>query len=139
MSETDKTSAKKSSKKPPKNPTMDWIIRGVIFGTLGILLIMALLDFMAKQSATKTSEAWRAAMTAVSEHEDLTKSKFDLVPIQGSPGVTTEKAPANPYAALTVSTYTWRGTFRSYTVKVYFGMGKDASVENIEGPGAPGE
>lgn len=139
MSDSEKSSAKKSGKKPAQNAMRDWIIRGVVFGTLGILLVVALLDFQAKQAATKTSEAWRAALTSVGEHQDLSKSKFDQIPIQGKPVVTTDKAGPNPFSAVSVNTYVWKGTFRTYTVKVYFGMGKDAPVEQIEGPGAPGE
>ncbi len=139
MSDSEKNSAKKSGKKPPQNAMRDWIIRGVVFGTLGILLIVALLDFQAKQAATKTSAAWRAAMSSVDEHKDLTKSQFDQVLIQGKPVVTTEKAGPNAFAAVSVNTYVWNGTFRTYTVKVYFGMGKDATVEEIQGPGEPGQ
>lgn len=139
MSDSEKSSAKKSAKKPPQNALRDWIIRGVVFGILGILLVVALLDFQAKQAATKTSEAWRAALASVSEHQDLSKSKFEQIPIQGKPAVTTDKAGPNPFAAISVNTYVWKGTLRTYTVKVYFGMGKDAPVEQIEGPGAPGE
>ena len=137
MSDAEKSPAKKSARKP-QNPAREWIIRGVVFGTLGLLLVLALLDFRAKQAATNTSKAWRAALTAVGEHEELTKSKFEQIPIQGSPVVTTVNSDRRQLV-MSINTYVWNGVFRSYTVKVHFGMGNNPSVENIEGPGEPGD
>lgn len=128
-------SEKKSKKTPAKNKTMDWIIRGTVFGVLGVLLIVALLDFTAKQSAQGTADAWRAALKAKDEHADLFKSEFDKVPVKGSPTVTTTQSATRSITANSVSTYVWRGTFRTYTVKVSFGMGNDPTVESIDGPG----
>ena len=79
MSEPEKNSKTKKSDKKSR----DWIIRGVVFGVLGILLIMALLDFGAKQSAAKTAEAWRAALRAKGEDGDLTKSELEKIRVSG--------------------------------------------------------
>ena len=137
MSEPERTS-KKSAKKPkPGNPARDWIIRGVVFGVLGILLIMALLDFGAKQSASKTAEAWRAALRAKGEDGDLTQTELRNIRVSGSPSVTTVTSPTRSTLANTVDTYVWKGTFRSYTVKVSFGLGTDPTVKEIAGPGEP--
>jgi hypothetical protein len=128
--------SKKSSKKAAKgNPVVDWVVRGVVFGVLGILLILALLDFRAKQSATSTAEAWRSALRAKGETSDLTKSEFSQIAVKGGPEITSAKAGPNGMLAVTVDTYVWKGTFRTYTVKVYFGLGNDPTVEQIEGPG----
>ena len=129
-------STKKSAKKK-SNPVVDWAIRGVVFGVLGVLLILALLDFRAKQAAAGTAEAWRAGLKSKGEHGDLYKSEFEKIPVQGSPGVVTVQAAVKTASAVSSNTYTWKGTFRSYVVKVTFGMGNDPSVEEIEGPGEP--
>jgi len=133
MSHSEKSTKKKSSK-PTKNPMMGWIIRGVVFGVLGLLLILALLDFQAKQAATGTATTWREAIEKKDETSDLHKSEFEKIPVKGSPSMTSAKAEANSYAAITVNTYTWKGTLRSYVVKVYIGMGSDPSIEHVEGP-----
>jgi hypothetical protein len=126
-------------KSKPDTRVRDWIIRGVVFGILGLLLILALLDFQAKQAATSTAEAWKAAIRAQGEHEDLTKSAFEKVPVRGRPTVVSGDAGPNSFAARTLNTFTWKGTFRTYTVKVYFGLGNDPPVEAVEGPGGTAE
>ena len=108
---------------------------GVVFGVLGILLVLALLDFQAKQAATATAEAWRGALRSKGENSDLAKSEFSKIPMRGNPSVTADKAGPNPFGAATIETFVWKGTFRSYTVKVYFGLAKDPPVDQIEGPG----
>lgn len=137
MSEPEKTNKKSAKKSKPGNPARDWIIRGVVFGVLGILLIVALLDFGAKQSASKTAEAWRAALRAKGEDNDLTQSELRNIRVSGSPSVTTVTSPTRSTIANSVETYVWKGTFRSYTVKVSYGLGKDPTVEEIAGPGEP--
>lgn len=134
MSNSEKSAKKKSTKPAPKNQAVGWIIRGVVFGVLGVALVLALLDFQAKQAATGTASAWRAALQKQDETSDLRKSDFDKIPIQGKPSTTSAKAEANSYAAVTVDTYVWKGTFRSYVVKVYAGMGNDPAIEHVEGP-----
>ena len=130
MSTPEKSTKKKSAKK--SNPVVDWTIRGIVFGVLGVLLILALLDFRAKQAATGTADAWRAALKAKDESGDLSKSEFDKIPIQGSPTVVNAQAAVKSFKAVSFRTYTWNGTFRSYVVKVTFGMGNDPSVEEID-------
>ncbi len=137
MSEPEKTSKKSAKKSKPGNPARDWIIRGVVFGVLGILLIVALLDFGAKQSAAKTAEAWRAALRAKGEDGDLTQTELRKIRVSGSPSISNFKSPTRSTQANEVDTYVWRGTFRSYTVKVSFGLGTDPTVEEIAGPGDP--
>jgi type II secretory pathway pseudopilin PulG len=137
MSEPERSSKSKKSDKnsKPGNPARDWIIRGVVFGILGVLLIVALLDFQAKQSATKTAEAWRAALRDKGETADLTKSEMDKIPVSGSPSISKFKSPTRSTHANEVDTYTWKGTIRTYVVKVSYGLGNDPTVEEITGPG----
>jgi len=136
MSDTEKTT-KKSSRKPKPGQLRDWIIRGVVFGILGVLLILALLDFRTKQAASNTAEAWRAALRAKGENADLDKSEFEKVPVQGNPVITSTKAETKTISAVSFNTYTWKGTFRTYVVKVTFGLGNDPPVEEINGPAEP--
>jgi cytoskeletal protein RodZ len=136
MSEPQKTSKKKSKPKPGKSgrPIAKWIVSGVVFAVLGILVVLALQDFQAKQAASSTAEAWRNALRSKAENADLTRSEFSKVPVNGSPAITSEKAGPNNMAAVSVDSFTWKGTFRTYTVKVHFGLGADAPVEQIDGP-----
>ncbi|MBM3968404.1 MAG: hypothetical protein FJ302_00865 [Planctomycetes bacterium] len=127
--------AKSKTIKPSKSATRDWIIRGVGFGALAVLLVFARLDFQSKQAAQTTSEAWRAAIRAKGEDVELLKSEFDKIPVQRSPQLVSSPAGANPYAARTIETYTWSGIFRNYSVKVYVGAGTDPPIESIQGPG----
>ncbi len=121
--------------KASKTATRDWIIRGVVFGGLAVLLVLALLDFQAKQAAQTTSDAWRAAVRAKGEDVELLKSEFGKIPVQGSPQLVSGPAGANPYAARTIDTYTWSGIFRSYSVRVFVGAGSDPPIESVQGPG----
>ncbi|MBC8116881.1 MAG: hypothetical protein H7062_21000 [Candidatus Saccharimonas sp.] len=131
---------KKSTPKPkPSTAVRDWIIRGVVFGVLAVLLVPALQEFQAKRAATGTAEAWRAAMKAKPVDSELTKSEFGKVLVQGRPTMVSGPAETNSLAAKTVETYTWSGVFRQYVVKVYFGLGTDPTVEAITGPGADAE
>ena len=128
---------KKSTSKPkPSTAVRDWTIRGVVFGVLAVLLVLALREFQTKQAATGTAAAWRAAMKAKPVDAELTKSEFGKVVVQGRPTMVAGPAEANSYSAKTVETYTWSGVFRQYVVKVYIGLGTDPSVEAITGPGA---
>lgn len=134
MSDSEKRE-KKSRKEPAKNKTMDWVIRGAIFGVLGILLILALLDYSAKQNAQGTADAWRAALKSKGEFSDMFKSEFDKVAVKGSPTITTSQSAVRSVSANSVTTYVWKGPFRTYAVKVSFGLGNDPSVESVDGPG----
>ena len=129
----------KKTKSKPSTAARDWIIRGVVFGVLAVLLVLALQEFQTKRAATGTAEGWRAAMKAKPVDAELTKSEFGKVVVQGRPTMVTGPAETNSFAAKTVETYTWSGVFRQYVVKVYFGLGTDPTVEAITGPGAGAE
>ncbi len=127
--------AKSKTAKDTKSATRDWIIRGVVFGGLAVLLVLALLDFRSKHAAQATSDAWRAAIRANGEDVELLKSEFGKIPVQGSPQLVSNPAGANPYGARTLETYTWSGIFRSYSVRVFVGAGANPPIESVEGPG----
>lgn len=131
-----KTETKSKKQSPVSNGMRDLIVRLAVFGILGLLLLSAVPEFLSGRAATATADAWRAARAAKPETEELLKSEFDKIPIQGSPLVTTGEAGPNSFQAVKATTYTWKGTFRTHVVKVYFGMGQDPAVEEIEGPGS---
>lgn len=127
--------SKSETNKAPNKSPRDMIIRGVVFGGLAILLIVALLDFQAKQAAQSTGDGWRDAVKSKGEDQDVLKSEFSKLSVKGSPQIESREAGENSFAAKTLTTYTWQGIFRSYVVKVYFGLGADPPVDAIEGPG----
>jgi hypothetical protein len=127
---------KTNSKQKPNTAVRDWTIRGVVFGALAILLVLALLDFQAKQAAASTADAWRAAMKAKTVDADFTKSEFGKIVVHGRPTIVSGRAGTNQFSARSIDTYTWAGVFRRYEVKVYIGLGSDPTIEAITGPGA---
>jgi hypothetical protein len=113
------------------------VIRTVVWGTLGVLVVLTLLDMKSRVAAQRTRDAWQAAQKEkVDSNRDLHRS--DLEPmIQGSPSLppVEEEADRHQDICRKVLRYTWPGIVRDYTVSVYLGLGQDASVEFIEGPG----
>jgi len=131
--------SKLKQKPKPNTAARDWIIRGVVFGGLAILLVLALQEFLTKRAATGTVDAWRAAMKAKAVDADFTKSEFSKIAVQGRPTVVSGPAETNSYSAKTVETYTWSGIFRRYEAKVYIGLGTDPTIEAIIVPGSEAE
>lgn len=130
----------KSKQKPkPNTAARDWIIRGVVFGGLAIMLVLALQEFQTKQAAMGTTDAWLAAMKAKPVDADLTKSEFSRIAVQGRPTIVSGPAETNSFHAKTVETYTWSGVFRRYEAKVYLGLGTDPTIEAITRPGDKAE
>ena len=127
-----KTSRKKSTSQPSVNPAIVWGVRGAVGVTAAILLTLAWQEYQVKQAFSSTNQAWQSALRAKGEAADLTKSEFGRIPVKGSPSITSEKAGPNSVSAVSVDTYTWTGKLRSYAVKVYFGLGNDPPVEQVE-------
>ncbi|WP_166821972.1 hypothetical protein [Thalassoroseus pseudoceratinae] len=101
----DKTSKKKNSQK-------DWIVRGVVFGVLGVLLVFALMDFFEKKNAEGTYDAWQTAMQE-RENDGSELYAEDLEGLmKGSADYTEEKLTTG-----TVRRYTW-GVIREYPIEV---------------------
>jgi hypothetical protein len=110
--------------KPAGSKTRDWVIRGVIFGVLAVVLVLAFLDYQKKTQATETGVAWRELLSAANE-DDLPLEKLEGS-IQGSPEVAESKGQ---------NVYTWKGQFRSYVITVnYDDRFAAKTVDDIEGP-----
>jgi hypothetical protein len=119
--------------KTAKSPAV-LITRIVVFGALAVLLVLAGLDYRAKNSAQATADAFRKAIDDNPEVEIL---KSQLTPlIQGSPAVSAAdpSASGSKVVGVTGEAFTWKGILRNYTVYVGYGTGDDPSVENINGP-----
>lgn len=132
MSQSPKNRKKNANPKPSLPPAVVWSVRAVFAVVAIILLTLAWQEFQVKQAFSATNNAWQSALRSKGENAELTKSEFSKIPLKGSPVVTTEKAGPNSFAAVSVDTYTWKGKLRSYAVKVYFGLGNDPSVEQVE-------
>lgn len=133
---TSDESAGQSSPKPKKSGLTRERI--VIFGALGVLVVLALIDYRAKTAARNTGNAWREALKGKAFNASLRQS--ELTPyIEGSPRTSRRPLTAAEKAefrlATEVETYTWTGILRNYKVEVIFGLGEDPSVEGINGPG----
>lgn len=112
----------------PKNSKRDWIIRGVIFVPLLILLALAWLDNQAKQNATGTFEAIKAAQKEIEgskeKHEMQMSDIKDL--IKGNP--TTEEI---TIISGTQRNYQWKGIFRTYSLILRLDRGENPVVEEL--------
>lgn len=122
------------NKKLNKNKSRDWMIRIAIFGLLGVVLVLALLDYQTKNQAIETSQAWMKMVDDSKADEDkafvLVKDLQDN--IRGTPEVVKEKADDGK----THLVYTWKGIFRKYVVTVESETGGDNSiVDRVHGLG----
>jgi hypothetical protein len=116
-----------AKEKPTGNKTRDLIIRIVIFGALGVVLVLAVLDYRIKQQATNTGAAWRELLKEANEN-DVARLHVEALQegIEGSP-VLSENQGQN--------VYTWKGTFREYVIKVEHDNRLNKAVQEITGPG----
>ena len=126
--------AENKSGSKSKSRQKDWIIRGVVFGVLGVLLIFALLDYFEKQHAQNTYTAWQEALQKTTEAgEELYPEDLKAI-THGSPKMTEEKIQGG-----TIQTYSWNGMFRSYPIQVYLDMGVKPAVVEIVPPNEAAE
>lgn len=136
-SKRSKGSAKKSAQavKPVPNVALrNGIIRGTVAAILVILLGFALLDYRSKQEASTTATGWREALRSKDETQELTKSAFKKLPVVGQPTITSFQSAQRSATENSSDTYAWKGIFRTYSVKIAFGLGNDPPVESIDGP-----
>lgn len=141
MNEPETSSKNKAIAKPKPsiNPAVVWSTRAVVAVIATVLLILAWQEHQVKEAFSATNEAWQSALRSKSETADLTKSEFSKIPVKGSPTMVTDKAGRNSFAAVTIDTFTWKGRLQTYAVKVYFGLGNDPPVEQIEVVGSGNE
>jgi len=135
--------AKSASSGKAANKQRDMIVRAVIYGVLVIVLVLALIDYMAKKKATDTINAWRdakKATDAIVEEKDMKEiTESDLEPlVVGSPSkesITISGREQARSRSKEKVVYNWGGIFRTYTATIYIGPGKHRPIEEILGPG----
>lgn len=112
--------------------TVVWTIRAIVAVVALVLLFLAWQEFQVKQAFSSTNEAWQSALRSKGENAELTKSEFSTIPIKGRPTMTSNKAETNSFGAVNVDTSTWKEKLRTYAVRVYFGLGNDPLIDQIE-------
>jgi hypothetical protein len=132
-----KGAAKKAApaaKSAPNLALRMWLVRGTVAVLLVSLLGLASLDYRAKQEASTTATVWREALRSKDEMKELNKSAFKKLPVSGLPTITSFQSATRSATENSTDTYAWKGIFRTYNVKVAFGLGNDPPVESIDGP-----
>ncbi len=136
-SKRSKTAARKAApatKSAPNIALRNGIIRGTVAAILVILLGLGMLDYRSKQEASTTAAGWREALRSKDEMKELNKSAFKKLPVSGLPTITSFQSATRSATENSTDTYAWKGIFRTYSVKVAFGLGNDPPVESIDGP-----
>ncbi len=104
--------------------------------TLGtIICCLVLIDFYAQTQAKETKIALQCAQTEKLEvNQDLRFSEIEQY-IAGSPAVVTRPADSHTNMCKEMKQYTWNGFFKSYSISVYVGIGKDPSIDFVQSEG----
>ena len=92
-----------------KPKTIVRIVGGLVLATV---LVLAVLEFMAKTAAEKTAQAW--GDIDIREDPNVPLSKFEEE-MSGSPKV---KDLGGKKSLLVSKVYTWEGIFRSYSIRL---------------------
>ena len=133
-SQTAARKAAPAAKSAPNIALRNGIIRGTVAAILVILLGLGMLDYRSKQEASTTAAGWREALRSKDEMKELNKSAFKKLPVSGLPTITSFQSATRSATENSTDTYAWKGIFRTYSVKVAFGLGNDPPVESIDGP-----
>lgn len=137
---TDAT-ATTSGKAPAGGSAMKILGRIVLYGGLGILLVLAFMDYRTKAAAQGTADEWRRVLSEreggeTGEQAELYYKELEQF-IQGEPEIASA-APIGTLRGLAreAESYTWKGVFRDYVVHVGIGLGQGQPIVGIEGPGS---
>lgn len=114
------------SKAPTKagNPAVTWTIRIVVFGVLGALLIVAVLQFMAKRkfeaSQTAILDKFEATPGMVlKDVEELLEGDYEISAGKGD-------------QVFNVKIYTWSGPITDYTLRIKYAK-LSKTVQRVSG------
>lgn len=118
-----------------------WAVRVFVLGTLILLIVLAYSDFQVKSQAQQTLDAWLNKYDEFADGRVMRDNELaDL--IVGKPTVRDGDSSElqRPKNSAFVQVYEWRGTFRTYSIKVGFSDSPEDSfggrpIETIEGPG----
>ncbi len=105
------------------------VLRIVLFAGLGVAVVLAVVDFIAKKGAENTAEAWGAALkSAEKDGKDLTQKDLDKLK-QGSPKVADDTAGPGQ----TAKVFTWNRILGDdLPIKVTYDKAVTPSVAIIE-------
>ena len=119
----------KQNQKANKNPAWVWILRIAIFGTLAVVMVLAVMDYHLKNQASETGVIWRDLLKKANQQDIPRLPEAQLAKsLIGSPDVVKVESPSQ-------NIYTWKGPFRKYQITVNFEPGGSRLVEDIRGPG----
>lgn len=122
-----------SAKPKQGGSTVRLVVRIVVGGALIVLLVLAVFDNRQKSAAEGTFKLWDDKLHEIVETgKDMRKSDVEVL-IQGNPATKSGKPGKEHRFARSMTTYTWSGPFRDYSVTIYYGLGADDPiVEEID-------
>ncbi len=104
-------------------------VRIVVGLTLGVLVVLAMMDYRAKSNAGRTTSAWLDALkSATAGRSELFYSDLSS-DVDGSPQITGEASQGRVV-------YTWNGVFRLYSTTIICEGENSPVVLRIRGPGS---
>lgn len=105
--------------------------RIALYGVLGVLLVLGLLDYNAKTSAAATAKSWGERLDLEDLDSRLRKGNHAQY-IQGKPTKTESKVTDTFGNSNEVFEYKWSGIIRSYAVRLTFSGGSNPMVIKVE-------
>ena len=114
-----------SEKKSSGQSTARLVTRIVIFGTLGVLLVLAFLDNQKKNNAIESYNALTAKYDErMEDNDELRWSEVEGL-MKGGPAIEDAELGAAATRARSRKTITWNGIFKDHSVDVLLGLGGD--------------
>lgn len=115
--------------KKPRSP----VERALVWGGIAILLVMLAIQANACLRFSQTKNPLLAAVKESDDTDKVVTEEMVKAMIQGKPAHETGAPEGNlDVSAKRMDTYTWKGIFFSYAIKVYYGVGEPAEVVSIE-------
>ena len=113
-----------------KSGSATLIMRIVLFGILGGLLVYAIIrnqDTTAVNQGIETYNAWQKAIEeADANNEDIYRNDLAQF-VKGNPKKYWDKDPDN-LGVVSIETYTWEGRYQKFEVEILFGLPEDNPV-----------
>lgn len=104
------------------------VTRIVIFGALGVLLVLAAIEYQQKNSALQSYNNLRDHQDSVFKEDGEVKWSDVESQLTGRYEITDEELDSSSFQYRSKKQIKWSGTFRSYSVFCYLGLGDDPVV-----------
>lgn len=125
--------AMSEKKAKSKSGTGTLIVRLIVFGGLGVLLVLAFLDFQQRKNAERTLQNIEDKFES-DEFGDIRRSHLKEL-IVGAPESSVAES-RGEFSSIQIETLTWQGPFRRSRVVLYLALPKDdPSVMRVEKAG----